>query len=138
MFSYIYLKKKYYINYALLSFSFSILNIVKRPQLRGVVVSVRTMTPKKPNSAKRAVVKVNLTTTKAAISYIPGVGHNLKKHSVILVRGGGARDLPGVYLSCIRGVYDLIGVVSRTRKRSRYGVSLDSSLKKKVRRALRV
>ncbi|KAA8491667.1 30S ribosomal protein S12, chloroplastic [Porphyridium purpureum] len=91
------------------------------PQKRGVCLRVYTTTPKKPNSAVRKVARVQLTTGKAIVAYIPGEGHNLQEHSTVLVRGGRVKDLPGVKYHLIRGKYDLQGVAGRTRKRSKYG-----------------
>lgn len=95
----------------------------KNPQKRGVVQKVRIQTPRKPNSARRQVVKLYLTTKKYTVSYIPGTGHTLKKHSTVIIRAGGARDLPGVYSTCIRGLKDLKGIMTKKRRRSIYGVS---------------
>lgn len=97
--------------------------LLQNPQKKGVVQKVRIQTPRKPNSARRQVVKLFLTTRKFTVSYIPGSGHTLKKHSTVIIRGGGARDLPGVYSSCIRGLKDLKGLMSKKRRRSIYGVS---------------
>ena len=96
------------------------------PQRLCVVVRVRIVTPRKPNSARRQAVKAFIFSTKDFMrkhvtAYIPGSGHNLRKHSNVLVRGGGARDLPGVRYHLIRGVYDLQGVASRKNSRSKYG-----------------
>jgi len=97
--------------------------LLENPQKRGVVQKVRIQTPRKPNSARRQVVKLLLTTKRYTVSYIPGSGHTLKKHSTVIIRGGGARDLPGVYSTCIRGLKDLKGLMSKKRRRSIYGVS---------------
>jgi len=109
-----------------------------RPQIKGVVVRVRITTPRKPNSARRPVVKVLLSNKKQRVVHIPGKGHNLRKHSEVLVSGVGARDLPGVHFSCIRGVYDLASVNGKIRRRSIYGVKKSDTLKKKLRRRFRV
>jgi len=109
-----------------------------KPQIKGVVVRVRIVTPRKPNSARRPVVKVLLSNKKQRIAHIPGKGHNLRKHSEILISGVGARDLPGVHYSCIRGVYDLSPVSSKLRRRSIYGLKKPDILKKKLRRKFRV
>lgn len=93
------------------------------PQKKGVVQRVRIQTPRKPNSARRQVVKLYLTTKRYTVSYIPGSGHTLKKHSTVVIRAGGARDLPGVYSCCIRGLKDLKGLMHKKRRRSIYGVS---------------
>ena len=93
------------------------------PQKRGVCVQVRTMTPKKPNSALRKVARVRLTNGIEITAYIPGEGHNLQEHSVVLVRGGRVKDLPGVRYHVIRGALDAGGVDGRQRSRSKYGTS---------------
>ena len=91
------------------------------PQRRGVCTRVYTTTPKKPNSALRKVAKVRLTNQREVISYIPGEGHNLQEHSVVLIRGGRVRDLPGVRYHVLRGVLDTQGVKDRRQSRSKYG-----------------
>ena len=91
------------------------------PQRRGVCVQVRTMTPKKPNSALRKVARVRLTNGFEVTSYIPGEGHNLQEHSVVLIRGGRVKDLPGVRYHIIRGTLDTQGVEDRRQRRSKYG-----------------
>ena len=91
------------------------------PQRRGVCTRVYTTTPKKPNSALRKVAKVRLTNQREVISYIPGEGHNLQEHSVVLIRGGRVRDLPGVRYHVLRGVLDTQGVKDRKQSRSKYG-----------------
>jgi len=91
------------------------------PQKRGVCIQVRTMTPKKPNSALRKVAKVRLTNGYEVVSYIPGEGHNLQEHSVVLIRGGRVKDLPGVRYHILRGVLDTQGVKDRRQRRSKYG-----------------
>ena len=91
------------------------------PQNRGVCTRVYTTTPKKPNSALRKVAKVRLTNQREVISYIPGEGHNLQEHSVVLIRGGRVRDLPGVRYHVLRGVLDTQGVKDRRQSRSKYG-----------------
>ncbi len=91
------------------------------PQKRGVCVRVYTTTPKKPNSALRKVARVRLTNSMEITSYIPGVGHNLQEHSVVLVRGGRVKDLPGVGYHVVRGTLDAIGVQDRKKGRSKYG-----------------
>ena len=91
------------------------------PQRRGVCTRVYTTTPKKPNSALRKVAKVRLTTSREVISYIPGEGHNLQEHSVVLIRGGRVRDLPGVRYHVLRGVLDTQSVKDRKQRRSKYG-----------------
>ncbi|MDK2798830.1 MAG: small subunit ribosomal protein [Clostridiales bacterium] len=91
------------------------------PQKRGVCTSVRTMTPKKPNSALRKVARVRLTNGTEVSAYIPGIGHNLQEHSVVLIRGGRVKDLPGVRYHIIRGTLDTAGVAKRMQGRSKYG-----------------
>lgn len=91
------------------------------PQKRGVCVRVYTTTPKKPNSALRKVARVRLTNGIEVTSYIPGVGHNLQEHSVVLIRGGRVKDLPGVRYHIIRGTLDAVGVDARRQGRSKYG-----------------
>ncbi|MDD5153348.1 MAG: 30S ribosomal protein S12 [Thermodesulfobacteriota bacterium] len=91
------------------------------PQKRGVCVRVYTTTPKKPNSALRKVARVRLTNGIEATSYIPGVGHNLQEHSVVLIRGGRVKDLPGVRYHIVRGALDTLGVQDRKKGRSKYG-----------------
>ncbi len=91
------------------------------PQRRGVCVRVYTSTPKKPNSALRKVARVRLTNGIEVTSYIPGEGHNLQEHSIVLIRGGRVKDLPGVRYHIIRGVLDTAGVADRTNSRSKYG-----------------
>lgn len=91
------------------------------PQKRGVCVRVYTTTPKKPNSALRKVARVRLTNGMEVTSYIPGVGHNLQEHSVVLIRGGRVKDLPGVRYHVIRGTLDTLGVSDRKQGRSKYG-----------------
>ena len=107
------------------------------PQVKGSVRRARIVTPRKPNSARRPVAKVMLTNGKRVTAHIPGIGHNLRPHSQVLVRGGGSRDLPGVRYTCVRGVLDLNGVVGKKRRRSIYGVERPADKKKKVRRKLR-
>jgi small subunit ribosomal protein S12 len=96
------------------------------PQRRGVCVRVYTSTPKKPNSALRKVARVRLTSGYEVTSYIPGVGHNLQEHSVVLVRGGRVKDLPGVRYHIIRGTLDAVGVQDRKQGRSKYGAKRPS------------
>jgi len=91
------------------------------PQKRGVCTRVFTTTPKKPNSALRKVARVRLTNNIEVTGYIPGVGHNLQEHSIVLVRGGRVKDLPGVRYHIVRGTLDSEGVVNRNRSRSKYG-----------------
>lgn len=94
------------------------------PQRRGVCTRVYTTTPKKPNSAIRKVVRVRLTSNFEITASIPGIGHNLQEHSVVLIRGGRIKDLPGVRYRIIRGTLDTSGVKDRTKSRSKYGVKL--------------
>jgi small subunit ribosomal protein S12 len=94
---------------------------VNSPQKRGVCTAVRTVTPKKPNSALRKVAKVRLTNGAEVSAYIPGIGHNLQEHSVVLIRGGRVKDLPGVRYHIVRGTLDAAGVEGRMQSRSKYG-----------------
>jgi small subunit ribosomal protein S12 len=96
------------------------------PQRRGVCTRVFTHTPKKPNSALRKVARVRLTTGVEVTAYIPGVGHNLQEHSIVLVRGGRVRDLPGVRYKIVRGALDASGVAGRRQARSQYGAKRDN------------
>lgn len=91
------------------------------PQRRGVCLQVRTMTPKKPNSALRKIARVRLSNNMEVTSYIPGEGHNLQEHSIVLVRGGRVKDLPGVRYHIVRGTLDTAGVANRKKSRSKYG-----------------
>ncbi len=91
------------------------------PHKQGVCLQVRTMTPKKPNSALRKITRVRLSNGKEVTVYIPGEGHNLQEHSIVLVRGGRVRDLPGVRYQVVRGAQDTLGVDARRQSRSRYG-----------------
>ncbi|MDC3379070.1 30S ribosomal protein S12 [Planctomycetota bacterium] len=93
----------------------------KCPQKRGVCLQVKTMTPKKPNSALRKIARVRLSNGREVTAYIPGEGHNLQEHSIVLVRGGRVRDLPGVRYHIIRGTLDALGVDGRKQGRSKYG-----------------
>ncbi|RDU66803.1 30S ribosomal protein S12 [Helicobacter didelphidarum] len=95
--------------------------LVECPQRRGVCTRVYTTTPRKPNSAIRKVAKVRLTSKFEVISYIPGIGHNLQEHSIVLVRGGRVKDLPGVKYHIVRGALDTAGVAKRSVSRSKYG-----------------
>ena len=94
------------------------------PQKRGVCLQVKTMTPKKPNSALRKIARVRLSNGIEVTSYIPGEGHNLQEHSIVLVRGGKVKDLPGVRYHIIRGVLDTSGVTQRKKSRSKYGAKM--------------
>jgi small subunit ribosomal protein S12 len=94
------------------------------PQRRGVCLLVKTQTPKKPNSALRKVARVRLTNGQEVTAYIPGEGHNLQEHSMVLVRGGRVKDLPGVRYHIIRGTLDCLGVENRKRGRSKYGTKM--------------
>lgn len=100
------------------------------PQRRGVCVRVYTTTPKKPNSAMRKVARVRLTNGIEVTAYIPGIGHNLQEHSVVLIRGGRVRDLPGVRYHIIRGALDTAGVANRNQARSKYGAKRAKAAKK--------
>ena len=108
-----------------LSFNFNTLKkrstASESPQKRGVCTAVRTVTPKKPNSALRKVARVRLTNGMEVAAYIPGIGHNLQEHSVVLIRGGRGKDLPGVRYHIIRGTLDTAGVANRKQGRSKYG-----------------
>ncbi len=95
--------------------------LVRCPQRRGVCLRVYTSTPKKPNSALRKVARVRLTNGMEVTTYIPGVGHNLQEHSIVLVRGGRVKDLPGVRYHIVRGALDTVGVANRKKARSKYG-----------------
>lgn len=95
--------------------------LMRCPQRRGVCLLVKTQTPKKPNSALRKVARVRLTNGVEVTAYIPGEGHNLQEHSMVLVRGGRVKDLPGVRYHIVRGTLDCLGVESRKRGRSKYG-----------------
>ncbi len=92
------------------------------PQRRGVCIKVSTTTPKKPNSALRKIARVRLSTGFEVTAYIPGIGHNLQEHSVVLIRGGRVKDLPGVRYHIVRGTLDTAGVKNRVQGRSKYGV----------------
>ena len=100
------------------------------PQKRGVCTSVKTVTPKKPNSALRKVARVRLTNGIEVSAYIPGEGHNLQEHSVVLIRGGRVKDLPGVRYHIVRGTLDTAGVANRTQRRSKYGAKRPKAAKK--------
>ena len=100
------------------------------PQKRGVCTAVRTQTPKKPNSAMRKVARVKLTNGNEVTAYIPGIGHNLQEHSVVLIRGGRVKDLPGTRYHIIRGTLDTAGVANRRQARSKYGAKRPKAAKK--------
>jgi len=93
----------------------------RSPQKRGVCIQVKTTTPKKPNSALRKIARVRLTNGMEVTAYIPGIGHNLQEHSVVMIRGGRVKDLPGIRYHIIRGTLDTAGVTDRKRGRSKYG-----------------
>jgi len=99
----------------------------RSPQKRGVCVRVYTSTPKKPNSALRKVARVRLTNGIEVTTYIPGVGHNLQEHSIVLIRGGRVKDLPGVRYHVVRGTLDTVGVEGRRQSRSKYGAKRPKS-----------
>ena len=99
----------------------------KCPQKRGVCIRVYTTTPKKPNSALRKVARVRLTNSLEVTAYIPGVGHNLQEHSIVLIRGGRIKDLPGVRYHVVRGTLDSLGVEGRRQARSKYGAKRPKS-----------
>ena len=103
---------------------------VSAPQKRGVCTAVKTATPKKPNSALRKIARVRLSNGIEVSAYIPGVGHNLQEHSVVLIRGGRVKDLPGVRYHIVRGALDCVGVEKRRRSRSKYGVKRPKAAKK--------
>ncbi|MCK4946892.1 MAG: 30S ribosomal protein S12 [Desulfobulbaceae bacterium] len=94
------------------------------PQRRGVCLQVKTQTPKKPNSALRKIARVRLTNGMEVTAYIPGVGHNLQEHSIVLIRGGRVKDLPGVRYHIVRGTLDTLGVEGRKQSRSKYGAKM--------------
>ncbi|MFC1745752.1 30S ribosomal protein S12 [Candidatus Riflebacteria bacterium] len=100
------------------------------PQRRGVCTAVKTHTPKKPNSALRKIARVRLTSKHEVTAYVPGEGHNLQEHSIVLIRGGRVKDLPGVRYHIIRGVLDTAGVQSRKQGRSKYGTKRPKEAKK--------
>ena len=100
------------------------------PQKRGVCTSVKTMTPKKPNSALRKIARVRLSNGIEVTAYIPGIGHNLQEHSVVMIRGGRVKDLPGVRYHIIRGTLDTQGVANRNQARSKYGAKRAKGSKK--------
>lgn len=126
-----------------MSYNFKRVTVYKRPkfdgspQRKGIVLRLRICTPRKPNSARRPVVKAMLSTQKKALSHIPGAGHSLKRHSRTLIKGVGARDLPVVNYTCIRGVYDFEPLRGKKRRRSIYGLKLPSDLRNHVRRSIR-
>ena len=111
--------------------------LAESPQRKGVVMRLRIVTPRKPNSARRPVVKARLSSKKRVLAHIPGSGHNLRRHSKVLICGTGARDLPVVNYSCLRGVYDFSPLFSKRRRRSIYGVRQIPELKKHIRRCFR-
>lgn len=107
-------------------------NVIEgRPFMRGVCVRVTTMTPKKPNSALRKIARVRLTSGQEVTAYIPGIKHNLQEHSVVLIRGGRVKDLPGVRYHIVRGKLDLAGVAGRQQGRSKYGAKKSAPAGKK-------
>jgi small subunit ribosomal protein S12 len=103
--------------------------LLKCPQRRGVCTRVYTTTPKKPNSAFRKVARVRLTSGFEVTAYIPGIGHNLQEHSVVLIRGGKVKDVPGVRYHIVRGTLDTGSVINRTQRRSKYGVRKPKGIK---------
>ena len=104
-------------------------NEVSSPHKRGVCTAVKTVTPKKPNSALRKIARVKLTNGTEVTAYIPGVGHNLQEHSVVLIRGGRVKDLPGVRYHIVRGTLDTAGVNKRAQSRSKYGTKKEKAKK---------
>lgn len=109
----------------------------KGPQRKGVILRLRICTPRKPNSARRPIVKLRLSTKKFALAHIPGQGHNLRRHSRVLISGIGARDLPVVNFTCIRGVFDFEPLYHKRRRRSIYGVPQTPELRTHIRRKFR-
>ena len=107
--------------------------LCKNPQKKGICLSVFIKNPKKPNSARRKVAKVKLRNQLIITSYIPGIGHNLQEHSIVLVQGGKRKDLPGVHYKIIRGVYDCSGVLTQKNSRSKYGAKKKISNSSRVR-----
>ena len=105
-------------------------NETSSPQKRGVCTSVKTVTPRKPNSALRKIARVRLTNGTEVTAYIPGIGHNLQEHSVVLIRGGRVKDLPGVRYHIVRGTLDTAGVNKRNQSRSKYGTKRPKEAKK--------
>ncbi|OGB74428.1 30S ribosomal protein S12 [candidate division Kazan bacterium RBG_13_50_9] len=105
------------------------------PQKRGVCMKVTTTTPKKPNSALRKIARVRLTNRMEVTAYIPGIGHNLQEHSIVVIRGGRVKDLPGVRYHIVRGTLDTSGVASRQRGRSKYGAKKETSSRPAVKAA---
>ena len=103
--------------------------VVNSPFKRGVCLQVRTTTPKKPNSALRKIARVRLSNGMEVTAYIPGIGHNLQEHSIVLIRGGRVKDLPGVRYHIVRGVYDASGVANRKQGRSLYGAKRPKAAK---------
>lgn len=102
---------------------------ISSPQKRGVCTVVKTTTPKKPNSALRKVARVRLTNQEEVSAYIPGIGHNLQEHSVVLIKGGRVKDLPGVRYHIVRGTLDTAGVANRMQSRSKYGAKRPKTAK---------
>ena len=107
------------------------------PQVRGAVKKARIVTPRKPNSARRPTAKIILTNKRWCVAHLPGIGHNIRPHSAVLVRGGGARDLPGVRFTCIRGVLDFASLDYKKRRRSIYGAKRPKEKITRVRRKFR-
>lgn len=112
--------------------------LCQRPQRAGVVMRLRICTPRKPNSARRPVAVILIKPKRFLFAYLPGIGHTIRRHSKVLIRGRGARDLPYVNYSCIRGVYDFLPLYERTKRRSIYGVKRDPEMVTFVRRKFRV
>lgn len=111
--------------------------MAQSPQRKGIILRLRICTPRKPNSARRPVVKAKLTSKKKVLAHIPGQGHNLRRHSRVLICGVGARDVPVVNYSCLRGVHDFAPMVDKRRRRSIYGVPQTPELKTHIRRRFR-
>lgn len=108
------------------------IKILPAPQKRGVCTLVKTMTPKKPNSALRKVARVRLSNKQEVTAYIPGIGHELAEHSIVLVRGGRVKDLPGVKYHVVRGKFDTSGVMNRKQGRSKYGAKIKGGVAPKI------
>jgi small subunit ribosomal protein S12 len=109
----------------------------KSPQRKGVVIRLRICTPRKPNSARRPVVKLFLSSKRKTIAHIPGSGHSLKRYSKVIISGVGPKDLPGVHYTCIRGKFDCESLIKKTKRRSIYGVKLPPTQKVYIRKKLR-
>lgn len=111
--------------------------LFNNPFVKGIIVRTLIVTPRKPNSARRPVAKIILNNNYSCLAHIPGIGHNLKKHCIVLIKKNGARDLPGVSFTCVRGIYDFLGLVNKNKRRSIYGSKKNDELKKKIRKKFR-